>query len=359
VKEVKERKIIHIDMDAFYASVEQRDNPSLRGRPVAVGRAEERGVVAAASYQARRFGVKSAMPSVKAMKLCPELVFVPARMDVYRSVSASIHDIFHRYTDVVEPLALDEAFLDVTDNKKGMQYASDIAAAIKSEIRAETGLVASAGVSYNKFLTKIASDYRKPDGLYVIHPSRAAEFISRLPIESFWGVGCATAERMRALGITDGASLRERTLSFLTARFGKKGRLYYDFARGEDNRSVEPFRERKSVAREHTLERDVTALFPMTVELYNVVKGLMPRLEKAAFSGRTLTLKLKFDDFSVKTYSVTRRKVFSEFADILDTSKALLRQSGAVGRPVRLIGVSLSNSPVGCGGGTQLSMDDL
>ncbi len=346
-------------MDAFYASVEQRDNPSLRGRPVAVGRAEERGVVAAASYQARRFGVKSAMPSVKAMKLCPELVFVPARMDVYRSVSASIHDIFHRYTDVVEPLALDEAFLDVTDNKKGMQYAMDIAAAIKSEIRAETGLVASAGVSYNKFLAKIASDYRKPDGLYVIHPSRAAEFISRLPIESFWGVGGATAERMRALGITDGASLRERTLSFLTARFGKKGRLYYDFARGEDNRSVEPFRERKSVAREHTLERDVTALFPMTVELYNVVKGLMPRLEKAAFSGRTLTLKLKFDDFSVKTYSVTRRKVFSEFADILDTSKALLRQSGAVGRPVRLIGVSLSNSPVECGEGTQLSMDDL
>lgn len=346
-------------MDAFYASVEQRDNPSLRGRPVAVGRAEERGVVAASSYQARRFGVKSAMPSVKAMKLCPELVFVPARMDVYRSVSASIHDIFHRYTDVVEPLALDEAFLDVTDNKKGMQYAMDIAAAIKSEIRAETGLVASAGVSYNKFLAKIASDYRKPDGLYVIHPSRAAEFISRLPIESFWGVGGATAERMRALGITDGASLRERTLSFLTARFGKKGRLYYDFARGEDNRSVEPFRERKSVAREHTLERDVTALFPMTVELYNVVKGLMPRLEKAAFSGRTLTLKLKFDDFSVKTYSVTRRKVFSEFADILDTSKALLRQSGAVGRPVRLIGVSLSNSPVGSGGGTQLSMDDL
>lgn len=359
MKEVKERKIIHIDMDAFYASVEQRDNPSLRGRPVAVGRAEERGVVAAASYQARRFGVKSAMPSVKAMKLCPELVFVPARMDVYRSVSASIHDIFHRYTDVVEPLALDEAFLDVTDNKKGMQYAMDIAAAIKSEIRAETGLVASAGVSYNKFLAKIASDYRKPDGLYVIHPSRAAEFISRLPIESFWGVGGATAERMRALGITDGASLRERTLSFLTARFGKKGRLYYDFARGEDNRSVEPFRERKSVAREHTLERDVTALFPMTVELYNVVKGLMPRLEKAAFSGRTLTLKLKFDDFSVKTYSVTRRKVFSEFADILDTSKALLRQSGAVGRPVRLIGVSLSNSPVECGEGTQLSMDDL
>lgn len=346
-------------MDAFYASVEQRDNPSLRGRPVAVGRAEERGVVAAASYQARRFGVKSAMPSVKAMKLCPELVFVPARMDVYRSVSASIHDIFHRYTDVVEPLALDEAFLDVTDNKKGMQYAMDIAAAIKSEIRAETGLVASAGVSYNKFLAKIASDYRKPDGLYVIHPSRAAEFISRLPIESFWGVGGATAERMRALGITDGASLRERTLSFLTARFGKKGRLYYDFARGEDNRSVEPFRERKSVAREHTLERDVTALFPMTVELYNVVKGLMSRLEKAAFSGRTLTLKLKFDDFSVKTYSVTRRKVFSEFADILDTSKALLRQSGAVGRPVRLIGVSLSNSQVECGGGTQLSMDDL
>lgn len=346
-------------MDAFYASVEQRDNPSLRGRPVAVGRAEERGVVAAASYQARRFGVKSAMPSVKAMKLCPELVFVPARMDVYRSVSASIHDIFHRYTDVVEPLALDEAFLDVTDNKKGMQYAMDIAAAIKSEIRAETGLVASAGVSYNKFLAKIASDYRKPDGLYVIHPSRAAEFISRLPIESFWGVGGATAERMRALGITDGASLRERTLSFLTARFGKKGRIYYDFARGEDNRSVEPFRERKSVAREHTLERDVTALFPMTVELYNVVKGLMPRLEKAAFSGRTLTLKLKFDDFSVKTYSVTRRKVFSEFADILDTSKALLRQSGAVGRPVRLIGVSLSNSPVECGEGTQLSMDDL
>lgn len=354
---MKERKIIHIDMDAFYASVEQRDELSLRGRPVAVGRAEERGVVAAASYEARKFGVRSAMSSVKAMKLCPELVFVPARMDVYRSVSAVIHDIFRRYTDIVEPLALDEAFLDVTHNKKGIEYARDIASAVKSEIRSETGLVASAGVSYNKFLAKIASDYRKPDGLYVIHPSRAAAFIARLPIESFWGVGRATAVKMRALGITDGASLRERTRAFLASHFGKKGALYYNFARGVDERPVEPSRVRKSVACEHTLEKDVTGLFPMTVELYNVVKGLVPRLEKASFSGRTLTLKLKFDDFSVKTYSVTRKEVFSEFGDILGASKALLRQSGALGRSVRLIGVTLSNSPAQDGDGVQLSMD--
>ncbi|XQU05918.1 DNA polymerase IV [Akkermansia sp. JRP_AM1] len=220
---MKQRKIIHVDMDAFYASIEQRDHPEYRGKPIAVGRPEMRGVVAAASYEARRFGVRSAMPSMKAMKLCPKLIFTRNRMDVYKSVSAQIRSIFHRYTDLVEPLSLDEAFLDVTENKPGIPLAVDIARRIKREIRQELHLTASAGVSYNKFLAKIASDYRKPDGLFTIHPSRAEEFIARLPIEAFWGVGHATAERMRALSITNGAQLRERSLDFLLRHFGKIG----------------------------------------------------------------------------------------------------------------------------------------
>ena len=330
-------------MDAFYASVEQRDNPSLRGRPVAVGRAEERGVVAAASYQARRFGVKSAMPSVKAMKLCPELVFVPARMDVYRSVSASIHDIFHRYTDVVEPLALDEAFLDVTDNKKGMQYAMDIAAAIKSEIRAETGLVASAGVSYNKFLAKIASDYRKPDGLCTIHPDQALEFISRLPIESFWGVGPVTAKKMHALGIHNGEQLRARSRDTLLREFGKVGALYYDCARGIDLRPVEAVHVPKSVGCEHTLEKDISLRSSVIIELYHVAVELVGRLERRDFRGNTLTLKIKFHDFSQITRSVTQFKDLTTLEVILPLAKQLLKEVDYESHPIRLIGLSVSN----------------
>lgn len=251
-----ERKIIHIDMDAFYASVEQRDCPELRGKPLAVGHAEERGVVAAASYEARRFGVRSAMSSQKAKRLCPQLVFVPGRMDVYKSVSRQIHEIFHEYTDLIEPLSLDEAFLDVTDNKQGILLAVDIAKEIKKRIREELSLVASAGVSYNKFLAKIASDYRKPDGLCTIHPDQALDFIANLPIESFWGVGPVTAKKMHQLGIHNGLQLRMCSLEMLIRQFGKAGTVYYDFARGIDLRPVEAVRIRKSIGCERTLEKD-------------------------------------------------------------------------------------------------------
>ena len=240
------RKIIHIDMDAFYASVEQRDFPQYRGKPLAVGNPDRRGVVAAASYEARKFGVRSAMSSLKAKKLCPELIFTPGRMQVYKSVSNQIHTIFREYTDLIEPLSLDEAFLDVTDNKKNMSLAIEIAQEIKQRIFSETGLYASAGVSYNKFLAKIASDYRKPNGLCTIHPTRAIEFIERLPIESFWGIGQVTAEKMHALGIHSGKELRDCTLSFLIQHFGRYGSVYYNFARGIDNRPVETDWIRKS-----------------------------------------------------------------------------------------------------------------
>ena len=235
---MSERKIIHIDMDAFYASVEQRDNPELRGKPLAVGHAEERGVVAAASYEARRYGVRSAMSSQKAKRLCPQLIFVHGRMDVYKEVSRRIHEIFHTYTDIIEPLSLDEAFLDVTENKTDIPLAVDIAKEIKKQIREELGLIASAGVSYNKFLAKVASDYRKPDGLCTIHPDQALEFISRLPIESFWGVGPVTARRMHSIGIHSGRELQTCTLEMLTRQFGKAGQLYYDFSRGIDLRPM-------------------------------------------------------------------------------------------------------------------------
>ena len=226
-------------MDAFYASVEQRDHPSLRGKPVAVGHAEKRGVVAAASYEARKFGIRSAMSSQKALQLCPHLIFVEGRMEVYKQVSAQIHSIFREYTDLIEPISLDEAFLDVTENKKGIDMAVDIAREIKQRIREELHLIASAGVSYNKFLAKIASDYRKPDGLCTIHPDQALDFIGHLPIEAFWGVGPVTAKKMHRLGIYNGETLRKCSLEMLIRQFGKAGTIYYDFARGEDHRPVE------------------------------------------------------------------------------------------------------------------------
>ena len=265
-----DRKIIHIDMDAFYASVEQRDNPDLRGKPIAVGHAEERGVVSAASYEARRFGVRSAMSSQKAKRLCPQLIFVRGRMEVYKEVSRQIHEIFHEYTDVIEPISLDEAFLDVTENKPGIALAVDIAKEIKQKIRERLHLVASAGVSYNKFLAKIASDYRKPDGLCTIHPDQALDFIARLPVESFWGVGPVTAKRMHALGIHNGAQLRACTEDYLVREFGKVGTLYYDFARGIDLRPVEAVRVRKSIGCERTLERDISRRSSVIIELYHV-----------------------------------------------------------------------------------------
>ncbi len=340
---MNERKIIHIDMDAFYASVEQRDHPELRGKPIAVGRVEERGVVAAASYEARRFGVRSAMSSLKAKRLCPQLIFVPGRMEVYKSVSRRIHEVFHEYTDIIEPISLDEAFLDVTENKPGILLAVDIAEEIKKKIKERTGLVASAGVSYNKFLAKIASDYRKPDGLCTIHPSQALEFVARLPIERFWGVGPVTAKKMHLLGIHNGEQLRCRSLEMLTREFGKAGAAYYDFARGIDLRPVEAVRIRKSIGCEHTLEKDINTRSSVIIELYHVAVELVERLEHKHFRGNTLTLKIKFHDFSQITRSITRPKELVSLDVILPLAKQLLKEVEYEYHPIRLIGLSVSN----------------
>lgn len=338
-----QRKIIHIDMDAFYASIEQRDHPEYRGKPLAVGRAEARGVVAAASYEARRYGIHSAMSSRKARELCPDLIFVPSRMQVYKAVSAEIHAIFKEYTDIIEPLALDEAFLDVTENKCNIPLASDIAKAIKREIREKTGLIASAGISYNKFLAKIASDYKKPDGLYTIHPEKADEFIASLPIEAFWGIGKVTARKMHSLGIHNGMLLRKCTPEFLQRNFGKNGLLYSDFAHGLDPRPVEAVRIRKSVGCEHTFEKDLHTHITLIIELYHVVTELLERLRRAGFQGHTLTLKIKFDDFSQKTRSITLGTPLTTKEQILPLAKRLLQETDFEGKSVRLLGVSISH----------------
>ncbi|MDR0989213.1 MAG: DNA polymerase IV [Prevotellaceae bacterium] len=340
---MNERKIIHIDMDAFYASVEQRDFPELRGKPVAVGHAQARGVVAAASYEARRFGVRSAMPSLRAKQLCPQLIFVPGRMEVYKEVSGQIHEIFHRYTDTIEPLSLDEAFLDVTLNKPGIELAVEIAKAIKQQIRREQHLVASAGVSYNKFLAKVASDYRKPDGLCTIHPSQALPFIDRLPVEAFWGVGQVTAGKMHAMGIYNGRQLRDYSKEGLLRAFGKVGALYYDFARGIDPRAVETEHIRKSIGCEHTLEKDIRLSSSVIIELYHAAVELTQRLRLKAFSGKTLTLKIKFNDFTQITRSITQEKELTTLPVILPLAKQLLGEVDYAHHPIRLIGLSVSN----------------
>ena len=330
-------------MDAFYASVEQRDNPELRGKPIAVGHAEQRGVVSAASYEARRYGVRSAMSSLKAKQLCPHIIFVPGRMNVYKEVSAQVHRIFQEYTDLIEPLSLDEAFLDVTHNKKGIELAVDIAKEIKKRIREELNLVASAGISYNKFLAKVASDYRKPDGLCTIHPDQALEFISKLPIEAFWGVGKVTAQKMHSLGIHKGKDLQQCTLEMLTRLFGKAGHVYYDFAQGIDLRPVEAERIRKSVGCEHTLDKDITASSSVIIELYHVATELIERLKRSGFSGNTLTLKIKFYDFKQITRSITREQELNNMNDILPLAKQLLKEVDYSIRPIRLIGLTVSN----------------
>ncbi|HJD93284.1 DNA polymerase IV [Bacteroides coprosuis] len=337
------RKIIHVDMDAFYASVEQRDNPDLRGKPIVVGSEHKRGVVAAASYEARVFGVRSAMPSVKAKKLCPNLVFVDGRMSVYKQVSSQIHEIFHRYTDCIEPLSLDEAFLDVTKNKVGYDLAVDIAREIKQCIHEELNLVASAGVSYNKFLAKIASDYRKPDGLCTIHPSQAQKFIKQLPIESFWGVGPVTAKKMHKMGIHTGKDLLEWSLSGLVHDFGKMGGLYYNFARGIDNRPVEAIRIRKSVGCETTLTKDITRQSSVIIELYHIANELVERVGRSQFKGFTLTLKVKFHDFTQITRSCTALDTFETLDEILPVAKDLMKQVDYENNPIRLIGLTVSN----------------
>ena len=283
------------------------------------------------------------MASLKAIRMCPELIFVPGRMEVYKEVSDHIHEIFHEYTDIIEPLALDEAFLDVTINKKGIPLAIDIAREIKRRIREELGLVASAGVSYNKFLAKIASDYRKPDGLCTIHPDHAMDFIAQLPIEDFWGVGKVTAKRMHTLGIHYGKDLRQWSLDGLTREFGKVGKLYYDFARGIDLRPVEAVRVRKSIGCERTLEKDIYTKAAVIVELYHTVEELIRRLEEKDFRGNTLTLKVKFNDFAQITRSITQNKELKKMRTILPLAKKLLADVHYEDHPIRLIGLSVSN----------------
>jgi DNA polymerase IV len=291
------RKIIHIDMDAFFASVEQRDNPDLRGKPVAVGGSRERGVVAAASYEARTFGVRSAMPSVAAKRRCQDLIFVKPRFDVYKAVSLQIREIFAEHTPIIELLSLDEAYLDVTENLKGMASATQIAEDIRAKIRHETNLTAFAGVSYNKFLAKLASDHRKPDGLFVITPKMGSAFVENLPVAKFHGVGPATTAKMHRLGIETGLDLRAQTLPFLQQHFGKSGRTYYWIARGVDERPVQAGRVRKSVGAENTFAQDLHAFAPMREALEPIIAKIWRHCQATGFRGRTVTLKVKFTDF--------------------------------------------------------------
>lgn len=337
-----ERMIIHIDMDAFFASVEQRDKPELRGRPVAVGFDGPRGVVSTASYEARRYGIHSAMSMAKAKSLCPQLIVVSSDHSRYKDVSLQVHEIFSRYTDLIEPLSIDEAFLDVTGNESGLS-AEEIAADIRQRIRKELSLTASAGVSYNKFLAKIASDYNKPDGMYSITKGQALDFIAALPIEKFWGVGPKTARVMHKIGIFNGMQLRQCTLGHLTEVFGKAGEVYYKFARGIDERPVEPVRLRKSVGCEQTFLEDISKKSAVIIELYHIVTELVERLEKSRFTGHTLTLKVKFYDFTQITRSFTSENVIRTKADILPVAKSLMSQVDYVPKPVRLIGLSISN----------------
>ncbi len=336
------RKIIHVDMDAFYASVEQRDDPGLRGRPVAVGGSAARGVVAAASYEARAYGVRSAMPSVTARRKCPELVFVRPRFEVYRAVSAQIRAIFAEFTDLIEPLSLDEAYLDVTENKAGQAVATEVARAIRARIRAETGLTASAGISYCKFLAKIASDINKPDGQTVIPPARGAAFVAALPVAKFHGVGPATALRMERLGIRTGADLRARDLGFLRAHFGKSGRWYHDIARGIDTRPVQPHRKRKSIGTEDTFATDIFEHGAAREELATLAAKVWRQATARELRGRSVTVKIKYADFRQITRSRTQAAPFASEAELTDAALALLAPLFPTTRGIRLLGVTLS-----------------
>ncbi len=337
------RKIIHVDMDAFYASVEQRDNPELRGRPLAVGGSEARGVVAAASYEARAFGVHSAMPSITAKRKCPDLIFVPPRFDVYRAVSQEIREIFAEYTPLIEPLSLDEAYLDVTENLKGMEIATDIASQIRAAIKAATGLNASAGISYNKFLAKMASDLNKPNGQAVITPKNGPAFVENLPVKKFHGVGPATAEKMHRLGIETGADLKQRSLDFLIDHFGKAGPYFHGIARGIDNRQVRPDRVRKSVGAEDTFRQDA-----FDYELAR--QGVQPLIEKVwsycetnSVSAKTVTLKVKYADFNQITRSRSATAPLASLDALEQIVSQLLLAIFPTAKGIRLLGVTLSS----------------
>jgi DNA polymerase IV len=339
------RKIIHIDMDAFYAAIEQRDNPALKGKPVVVGGspAGRGGVVATASYEARKFGVKSAMSSKHAVQLCPKAIFVRPRFDVYKGVSEQIRGIFARYTDLIEPLSLDEAFLDVTADKQGIGSAIDIAKLIRGAIRDELNLTASAGVSVNKFVAKIASDMNKPDGLTFIGPSKINHFIEGLAIEKFYGVGKVTAEKMKAMGIFTGADLKKLTEAEMATHFGKTGSFFYNIVRGIDDRPVVPNRETKSIGAEDTFPADLTELSHMIAELEKLAMVLQERLKAHELSGRTLTLKVKYHNFRQITRSISLEEPFSDYHRIVDCATRLMSQVLSDGDRVRLLGITMSN----------------
>jgi DNA polymerase-4 len=338
------RKIIHVDMDSFYASVEQRDYPCYRGKALVVGgEPHQRGVVVAASYEARKFGIHSAMPSRIAYQKCPSLIFVPPRFEVYRAISTQINALFKRYTDVVEPVALDEAYLDVTQNKLGLPYAIRIAKQIKAAILTETNLTATAGVSFNKFLAKMASGINKPNGLTVILPEHAQDFVEALPIEKFHGIGQVTATKMHNLGIRTGADLKQQSVADLIQHFGKVGHFYYKIARAEDDRIVEPNRIRKSIGAETSFVENLSEPELMLVELEAIAQTLQHRLERYQVGGRTLTLKVKFGDYQQITRSKTVIASIREASSIFMVAKELFGAIDLENRSIRLLGISLSN----------------
>jgi len=337
------RKIIHIDMDAFFASIEQRDNPAYRGKPLAVGGSQHRGVVAAASYEARKFGIHSAMPSKIAYQKCPHIIFVRPRFDVYKSVSRQLMTIFKEYTDLVEPLSLDEAYLDVTCNKKNVASATQIAKEIKTRIRNETQLTASAGISINKFLAKVASDINKPDGLTVIPPKKVEKFLLALPIEKFYGVGKVTTEKMQNLGIRIGADLLKFEEFDLIRHFGKAGTYYYHVVRGIDDRSVKPNRIPKSIGAERTFDRDFTEDEDLLKHLEEIVADVWRRLRKSDTSGKTITLKIKYGDFDLRTRARSLEHWIQTESEIFSIAWDLLHSRDLPQKPIRLLGVSISN----------------
>ena len=338
------RTIIHIDMDAFYAAIEQREHPELRGRAVIVGGSpDRRGVVASCSYEARQFGIHSAMPSRSAFRLCPQAVFLPTRFEVYRTDSAHIMQIFHTFTDLVEPLSLDEAYLDVTQRVHTWEEAALLALAIKQQIRERTQLTGSAGVSFNKFLAKLASDAHKPDGLTVITPEEASVFLDELPIDRFFGVGKVTAAKLRELGIANGADLKRLGQERLRTLFGKQGSQLYHFVCGEDDRPVEPTRERKSVGKETTFERDLVDRERIVEVLEHLASQVEHRLVELDLRGRTLTLKVRWSDFQLITRSVSHSQGFQDAQGMMPVLRVLLDRLESGNRPVRLLGVSVSN----------------
>ncbi|MFB2602489.1 DNA polymerase IV [Rhizobium phaseoli] len=337
------RKIVHIDMDAFYASVEQRDNPELRGKPIAVGGSAARGVVAAASYEARKFGVHSAMPSVTAKRKCPDLIFVPPRFDVYKAVSQQIREIFAEYTAVIEPLSLDEAYLDVTHNLKGMEIATEIALEIRAKIKQATGLNASAGISYNKFLAKMASDLNKPNGQAVITPKNGPTFVEALPVKKFHGVGPATADKMHRLGIDTGADLKGKTLEFLVEHFGKAGPYFHGIARGIDERQVKPNRVRKSVGAEDTFSQDLHAYEPARQGLQPLIEKVWAYCEANAIGAKTVTLKIKYADFHQITRSKTVPTLLRGITELEEIISLMLAPIFPPRKGIRLLGITLSS----------------